>query len=128
MPLPEQFHLLLHEPDHGDDEADLPDPTAVPEVRTVPGISPNPGCSSPGDSIHEHRTRVQFRGLFATMSTLWPHMVEFARKEQWDMPEFDEKVWADLHQLQRLAAAFVMAQKELESDEFGTGSLFTSHP
>jgi hypothetical protein len=43
MPHPEQCHLLLHEPDHRDDEVDLPDPTAVPEVRTVPGISPNPG-------------------------------------------------------------------------------------
>jgi hypothetical protein len=48
-------------------------------------------------------------------------------KEQWDMPELNEKVWADLHQLQRLAAEFVMAQKELESDEFGTSSLFISH-
>jgi hypothetical protein len=38
------------------------------------------------------------------------------------MPELNEKVWADLHQLQRLSAAFVMTQKELESDEFGTGS------
>jgi hypothetical protein len=39
----------------------------------------------------------------------------------------NEKVWADLHQLQRLAAAFVMAQKELECDEFGTGSLFINY-
>jgi hypothetical protein len=54
--------------------------------------------------------------LFATMLTLWPSMVEFARKEQWDMPELNEKVWADVHQLQILAAAFVMARKELESD------------
>jgi hypothetical protein len=38
-----------------------------------------------------------------------------------------EKVWADLQQLQRLAAAFVMAQKALESNRFGTGSLFISH-
>jgi hypothetical protein len=43
------------------------------------------------------------------------------------MPEPNEKVWADLHQLQRLAAAFVMVQKELESHKFGTGSLFISH-
>jgi hypothetical protein len=54
-------------------------------------------------------------------------MVEFARKERWDMPELNEKVRADLHQWQRLAAAFVMVQKELESDKFGTGSLFISH-
>jgi hypothetical protein len=65
--------------------------------------------------------------LFATLLTLWPYMVGFARKEQWDMPELTEKVWADLHRLQRRAAAFVMAQKELESDEFGTGGLFISH-
>jgi hypothetical protein len=65
--------------------------------------------------------------LFPTILTLWPYIVEFARKERCDMPELNEKVWADLHQLQRLAAAFVMAQKELESDEFGTGSLFMSH-
>jgi hypothetical protein len=65
--------------------------------------------------------------LFATLLTLWPYMVEFAKKERWDMPEFNEKVWADLDQLQRLAAAFVLGQKELESDEFGTGSLFISH-
>jgi hypothetical protein len=63
----------------------------------------------------------------ATMLTLWPYMVEFARKKRWDMPELNEKVWADLRQLQRPAAAFVMAQKELESDEFGLGSLFISH-
>jgi hypothetical protein len=54
-------------------------------------------------------------------------MVEFARKKRWDMPELNEKVSADLDQMQRLAAVFVMAQKELESDEFGTGSLFISH-
>jgi hypothetical protein len=65
--------------------------------------------------------------LFTTLLTLWSYMVEFARKERWDMPELNEKVWADLHQLQKLAAAFVMARKELESDEFGTGSLFVSH-
>jgi hypothetical protein len=29
--------------------------------------------------------------------------------------------------LQKLAAAFVTVQKELESDGFGTGSLFISH-
>jgi hypothetical protein len=65
--------------------------------------------------------------LFATLLTLWRYVVEFARKERWDMPELNEKVWADLHQLQRLAATFVMAQKELDSDEFGTGTLFISH-
>jgi hypothetical protein len=65
--------------------------------------------------------------LFATLLILWPYMIEFARKEHWDMPERNEKVWTDLHQLQRLAAAFVMAQKEFESDEFGTGILFISH-
>jgi hypothetical protein len=65
--------------------------------------------------------------LFATLLTLWLYMVEFATKERWDMPELNEKVWADLHQLPRHAAAFVMAQKELESDEFGTDSRFISH-
>jgi hypothetical protein len=65
--------------------------------------------------------------LFATLLALWPYMVEFTRKERWDVPELTEKVWADLHQLQRLAAAFVMAQKKIEIDEFGTGSLFISH-
>jgi hypothetical protein len=65
--------------------------------------------------------------LFATLLTLWPYMVEFARKEQWDMPELNEKLWADLNQLQRRVAGFVMAQKELESYEFGIGSLFISH-
>jgi hypothetical protein len=54
-------------------------------------------------------------------------MVELARKEQWDMPNLKEKMEADLHQLQRLAAAFVMEQKELGGDEFGSGSLFISH-
>jgi hypothetical protein len=71
--------------------------------------------------------RYSSEDLFATLLTLWLYMVEFARKERWDMPELNEKVWADRHQLQRLAAAFGMAQKELESDEFGTGSLFISH-
>jgi hypothetical protein len=65
--------------------------------------------------------------LFATLLTFWPYMVEFAIKERWDMPELNEKVWAPLHQLPRLAAAFVMAQKEFESDEVGTSSLFISH-
>jgi hypothetical protein len=65
--------------------------------------------------------------LFATLLTLWPDMVEFVRRERWEMSELNEKVWEDLHQWQRLAVAFTMAQKELESDEFGTGSLFISH-
>jgi hypothetical protein len=65
--------------------------------------------------------------LFATLLTFWPYMVEFAGSEGWDMPELNEKVWADLHQLQRLAAALDIAQKELESNEFGAGRLFISH-
>jgi hypothetical protein len=36
-------------------------------------------------------------------------------------------VRTDLVRLQKLAEAFAFAQKELESDEFGTGSLFISY-
>jgi hypothetical protein len=43
------------------------------------------------------------------------------------MPELNGWVRTDLVPLQKLAEAFVFAQKELESDEFGTGSLFISH-
>jgi hypothetical protein len=54
-------------------------------------------------------------------------MEEFPQEEQLAMPELNERVRTDLVRLQKLAEAFVFAQKELESDEFGTGSLFISH-
>jgi hypothetical protein len=51
-------------------------------------------------------------------------MEEFTQEEQLAMPELNEGVRTDLMRFQNLAETFVFAQKELESDEFGTGSLF----
>jgi hypothetical protein len=54
-------------------------------------------------------------------------MDKFIQEEQLATPELNERVPTDLVRLQMLAEASAFAQKELGSDEFGTGSLFISH-
>jgi hypothetical protein len=124
---PEQCHLLLYEPDHRDDEADLRIQQRFRKYGLFLAylrIRAAPRQASPSMSAVRWYSS---EDLFATLLALWPYMVEFRRKEQWDMPELSENVWTDLHQLQTLAAVCAIAQKELESDEFGTGSLFINY-
>jgi hypothetical protein len=54
-------------------------------------------------------------------------MVEFAEEEHLTMSDLNEKAKADFGRLPKLAAAFAMAQKQLESNEFRICNLFTSH-
>jgi hypothetical protein len=46
---------------------------------------------APGQAIPSMSTVCWYSSedLFATLLTLWPYMVEFARKERWDMPELN---------------------------------------
>jgi hypothetical protein len=65
--------------------------------------------------------------LFDRLLTLWPLMVQFARRERTKVRELNRNVYRDLHLLKKLTDAFVSAQKQLEANDFGAGSHFLPH-
>lgn len=62
--------------------------------------------------------------LFKALLNLWQYMVDFAATEGLATPELCPTVYLQIQRLSNITDAFKKAQKELEGDEFGSGSHF----
>jgi hypothetical protein len=62
--------------------------------------------------------------VFIALRDRWDHLVDFARQEHLVIDELNDQVKANIQALAQISGQFALAQKDLESDEFGIGSRF----